>query len=324
MRDQAYLTLIVALSLNAGLACGQQQAYPVKPVRIIVPFSAASASDIMARLFAQKLSESLAQQFVVENRDGAGGTVGGAAAARSAADGYTLLLVGGEFTKVGHLYTKLSYDPMQDFTPVAMYAVLPNVLIAHPSLPTPTVRELIALARAQPGKLNYASSAKGSSGHLYMELLKSMARIDIVEVPYKSSAQALSDVIGGQIALNMPALPAVIDQVKAGRVRALAVSSARRAAALPEVPSMNESAGLTGYDAVSRYGFVVPTGVPADIAARLQSEILKVIAQPDMQKRIQSLGAEIVAKGGDDFRKEIAEESAVWGKLIQVLAIRID
>src|ERR1043166_761732 len=279
-----YRGLICCLGAALSVICRPAfaQAYPSHPVRIVVAFSTGTASDIMARLFAQKLGESLGQQFIVENRDGAGGTVGSAIVAKAAPDGYTVLLAGGSFAIAKHLYPKLPYDPFKDLPPVAMFAVVPNVLIVNPALPARSVKELIAIARAHPGKLDYASSGKGSPSFLYMELLKSMTRIDIVEIPYKSSAQALADVIGGQIAMNMPAPPARLPPCKGGRLRALAMSGARRAPALPEVPSMNESAGITGYDAIARYGFIAPAGTPADIVRRLQNEILKIIAQPEM------------------------------------------
>lgn len=313
---------VAALVLVAHVV--HAQSYPTKPIRMVIGFTPGTATDIIARIVGQKLSPNLGQQIVIENRDGAGGTIAATIAARASPDGYTLwVAASGQLVVSPHLYTKLPYSPIKDFSPIAMLAAVPNVLVVHPSLPVTSVKDLVELAKAKPGQINYASSGKGSASHLNSELFKSLTGVNMVEIPYKSSAQAMTDLIAGQVSLNFPTLPATMPHIKAGKLRALAVTSGTRSKAMPEVPTMAE-AGIATYEATNAYAIATPAGTPRTIISRLNDEVNKALRTPDVTEKMMSLGAEPLGGGPDEMARYIREGLAKWGKLIGSLGIRVD
>ena len=309
-----------ALATNTVLA----QTYPDKPVRILVGFTPGTTTDILARIVGQKLTDTLAQQTVIENRDGAAGTIAAGIAARANPDGYTLWLAStGQYVVSPNLYRKLPYNPLKDFSHIARIAQVPNVLVVHPSMPVKSVRELIAAAKAKPGVINYASSGKGSASHLNAELFKSMTGVDMVEIPYKSSAQAATDLLGGQVSLNFPSLSATLAHIKAGKLRALAVTSATRSQAMPELPTMAE-AGIPGYEASSLYGLSAPVGTPKPVIAQLNKQVNLLLESPEVRERMAAQGAETLGGTPDDLALYVRTDIVKWGKLIERLGLRID
>ena len=309
----------------AAFAAGvSAQAYPTKPIRIVVPFPAGGTTDVLARAAAQKLAETLGQPAVVDNRPGAGGNIGAELVAKSAPDGYTLLMgtVGTHAINPG-LYPKLPYDHVKDFAPVILVAGVPNVLVINPALPVNSVPELIAYAKANPGKLNFASSGNGTSIHLSAELFKTMAGVQMTHVPYKGSAPALQDLVGGQVQLMFDNLPSSLALIKGGKLKALAVTSATRAAALPDVPTLAES-GLPGFEASSWFGLLAPAGTPPLVIGKLNGEIAKWLATPEAKERLLTQGA--IAAGGtpEDFARFIAAETAKWQKVVKDSGAKVD
>ncbi len=313
----------VALTL-IGPSAEAQSSYPNRPVRLVVPFPAGGTTDILARAVAQKLSETLGQQVIVDNRPGAGGNIGSELVARSAPDGYTLLMgtVGTHAINVS-LYPKLPYDPVKDFTPIVLVAGVPNVLVVNPSLPARSVAELIAYAKANHGKLNFASSGSGTSIHLSGELFKVLTGVQMTHVPYKGSAPALTDLVGGQVQLMFDNLPSSLAFIKAGKLRALAVTSKTRAAALPDVPTMVE-AGVPDFEASSWFGILAPAGTPRDIVVRINAEVARWLATPDAREKLAGQGA--IAAGGapEDFARHIASESAKWAKVVKASGAKVE
>lgn len=317
MVSRARRLLAAALVALASVGAGAQPPWPAKPIRLIVPFPPGGSTDIFARPIAQKLSEALGQQVVVENRGGAGGTIGAEAAAKSAPDGYTLLMGHiGTLAVAPSLYPALPYDPLKSFAPVSMVATLPNVLVVNPSLEAKTVGELIAYAKAHPGKLAYGSGGNGSAAHIAFELFKQQTGTRIVHVPYRGTAPSVTDVIGGQVAMTMTGVPPVLAFIQAGKLRALGVSGRKRAEALPDVPTIDE-AGVKDFDATQWYGIVAPAGTPAAIVERLNAEIRRILAMPDMRERLKSLGAEPAPTTPDEFRRYIASEIARWASVVK-------
>ena len=300
------------------------QGFPNKPVRIIVPFSAGSGSDVFARTLGPKFTETWGQQVVVEDREGAGGAIGAQLVAKAAPDGYTLLLGATSWAVAPSLYAKPPYDAFRDFVPVGRIGSVPSVLVVHPALPVNDVKALIKLAKAQPGKLDYSSSGKGAPSHLFVEYFKAMAKVDIVEVPYKITAQALTDVIGGQIVMNLPILAAGLPHVRAGRLKALAVTSAKRAGAAPEIPTLAESGGLPGYEAAQWQGFIAPAGTPADVVTKINAELNRALQLPDVKERIGNLGVDFAPTTPQQFAADIKTDVAKWDQLIKSLGIRLD
>ncbi|MCE9638561.1 MAG: tripartite tricarboxylate transporter substrate binding protein, partial [Betaproteobacteria bacterium] len=295
-----------------------------KPVRIIVPFSAGSGSDVFARTLGPKFTETWGQNIVVENREGAGGAIGAQLVAKAAPDGYTLLLGATSWAVAPSLYAKPPYDAFRDFVPVGRIGSVPSVLVVHPTLPVNDVKALIKLAKAQPGKLDYSSSGKGAPSHLFVEYFKAMAKVDIVEVPYKITAQALTDVIGGQIVMNLPILAAGLPHVRAGRLKALAVTSAKRASAAPEIPTLAESGGLPGYEAAQWQGFIAPAGTPVDVVTKINAELNRALLLPDVKERIGNLGVDFAPTTPQQFAADIKTDVAKWDQLIKSLGIRLD
>jgi tripartite-type tricarboxylate transporter receptor subunit TctC len=320
------LSAVSQLLAGIALACvasgAAAQAYPAKPVRIVVPFPAGGNADIFARMHAQKLSEAWGQPVVVDNRAGAAGIIGSQLVAKSPADGYTLLLgTTGTHTTNPAVYAKLPYDPLKDFAPVSNLADSPFLLVVHPSVPAYSLRELIALAKSRRGQLNYASFGTGSSAHLAGEMLRSMARIEIVHVPYKGGPPALTDLIGGHVALMFNSLPAVIPQVKSGKLRALALAADKRAPALPDMPTFAE-AGLRDFEAGSWYGVLAPAGTPRDIIARLHAETVRILALPDVRQRFATEGATPLGNSPEEFAEQIRKDHARWAKVAKDAGIK--
>jgi tripartite-type tricarboxylate transporter receptor subunit TctC len=296
---------------------GSGQAYPAKPVRYIVPFPAAASPDIIARLIAERLSRLWGQQVVVDNRSGAGGTLGAAFAAKAPADGYTLFQCNIASSAVAEsLYAKMPYDHQRDFAPISRIGITPNVVVVHPSMPARTVKEFIAYARANPGKLSYGTSAAGTSSQLSMELLKLTAKIDVVHIAYKGAPQALSDVMGGQIPASVQTAPAVMPAIQSGRVRALAVTSLKRIVQLPAVPTLHETA-LPGFEANSWYGLCAPTGTPAPILDKLNTDLTAVLRMPEILQRFNDLVVEAAPTSRDAFARFIGAEIARWARVIK-------
>jgi tripartite-type tricarboxylate transporter receptor subunit TctC len=298
------------------------QAYPSRPVSLVAGFAPGGGVDITARLVGQWLSERLGQQFVIENRPGAAGIVGTEAVVRAPADGYTLLLVGSFNTINATLYDKLNYNFIRDIAPVASVMRYPYVMVVNPSLPAKSVPELIAYAKANPGKLNMGSPGTGSGDHIAGELFKMMTGVDIVHVPYRGIALALSDLLGGQIQVAFPSMLSSIQYVRAGQLRALAVVTATRSDALPDIPAMAEF--VPGYEASSWYGIGAPKATPAEIIDKLNKEINASLADPKNKARLANLGGDALALSPADFSKLIADETEKWGKLIRTLNIKAE
>jgi tripartite-type tricarboxylate transporter receptor subunit TctC len=291
--------------------------YPDKPIRIIVAYTPAGATDILARAVGQKMSEAWGQPVIIENRPGANGNIGTEVAARANPDGYTLLMVtAGTHGVNPGLYRKLPWDAVKDFAPVSLVAMVPNIMVINNSVPVKNVKELVAFLKANPGKHSYGSPGHGSTAHMSMELFKSMTGTDVVHIPYKGSAGVLQDLIAGQIMITIDNMPPYLPQVKAGKIRALAVSPAKRSPAVPELPTIAE-AGVTGYDAAAWFGLVAPAGTPKAIVDKLAAETQKILKQPDVAERLSGLGAEPVGSTPAEFTAFIKVEIAKWAQVIK-------
>lgn len=301
----------------------QAQAFPVRPVRLIVPFTPGGGVDIVARALAQKMGEGLAQSIVIDNRAGAGGAIGMELGARAAPDGYTVLIASSTIAINPALYKNHPFDPQRDFAPITQASVIPLALVVTPSLPAANVKELIALARERKGRLTYASSGVGVSVHLAMELFNSMAQLTMVHVPYKSTAQKNVDLISGQVELMFAAIPSVAAHIRAGQMRAIGVSGARRAGALPDVPTVAES-GLPGYELVSWNGLFAPAGTPAPVVARLNAEARKALDHADVRARLRQDGADPAPGSPAEFSGLIARELVKYAKLVQIAKIKAE
>ncbi len=318
------VTAAVAMLAGSTASAQGAAAYPNKPIKIVVPFPPGGATDILARAIGFELQKAWGQTVVIENKPGAGGNTGADLVAKSPADGYTLLMctVGTHAINMS-LYAKMPYDAVKDFEPVVLVAGVPNLLVVHPSVNAKNVRELTALAKAQPGKLNVASSGNGTSIHLSAELYKQMAGVDILHVPYKGSAPAVADLLGGQVQMMFDNMPVSLPHVKAGKLRALAVTSMTRSPALPDVPTMDEE-GLKGFDATSWFGLVAPAGTPKDIVAKLNAASVKALATPDMRERLAAQGADPIGNTPDQFAAFIKSEIEKWAKIVKASGARID
>ena len=291
--------------------------YPSKVITIVVPFSAGGTTDILARVVAQALTSDLGQSVVVDNRAGAGGNIGGALAARAPADGYTLFMgTVGTHAINAALYKKMPFDPIKDFAPLSRVANVPNLLVANPNQPFRTVKELIAYAKAHPGEVNFGSSGSGSSIHLSGELFKTMAKVDMVHVPYKGSAPAVTDLLGNQIAIMFDNMPSAITQVRAGKLRPLAVTTAKRSPELPDVPTIAE-AGVPGFEATSWFGMFAVAGTPKPVLDKINAALVKALAQPAVRAKIKEQGGEVVSETPEQFATFIKAESTKWGKVVK-------
>jgi len=293
-----------------------------RPIRLIVPFSPGGSNDIMARLFGQKYYESTGQQVIVDNRPGASGIVGTQAAANAAPDGYTLLMMSLTLTVNPSLYRKLPYDTEKDLVPVTLIATAPLMLVINPSLPVKTVKEFIAYAKANPGKLNFGSGGRGTTPHLAGEMLKTMAGIQSTHVPYKGGGPALTDVMGGQIQFMLENIPSTLPFVQAGRLRALAVTAKKRSPLVPDLPTLDE-AGLTGYEIVGRNGLFFPAGTPDENVQKIHEETVKMLAQPDVKERLATLGAEGMGSSPAEFAAFLRAEIAKWAKLVKQAGLEL-
>ena len=314
--------LTVATGMLPADSIGQP--YPARPVRVVVPFPPAAAADIVARAVTQKLGEAWGTQVVVDNRAGAGGLIGAEFAARAAPDGYTLLFASASpMTVSPHLTAKPPYHPLRDFTPIILIGFSPNVLVVHPSLPVRTLKELVALAKARPGELNYASNGVGTLSHLAVELIKQQGRIDLVHVPYKGGAPAVTDTVAGHCTVYLAAYPTVAGQVRAQRLRAIAVTSAQRIALAPELPTVGE-AGLPGFEAMQWWGAYGPVGLPAEIVTKLNADIGKALASSEVKQRLAADAAEPGGGSPRDLAQYLKTDYERWGKVVKQAGIRAE
>ncbi|HWP86998.1 MAG TPA: tripartite tricarboxylate transporter substrate binding protein [Burkholderiales bacterium] len=317
MRRLAFSVLGMIIAAVAGA-----QNYPVKPIRLVSPYPPGGANDILARIVGQKLGESLGQQIVIENRGGATGNIGAEYVAKAAPDGYTILMgQASNLTINVSLMSKMPYDPVKDLAPVTLVATTPNLLVVHPSLPVRTVKDLVALAKAKPGSVNYASSGSGSAGHLAGELFKRVAHIDMVHIPYKGAAPALTDVVAGQAQIYFTSPVSATPFVKGGRLRMVAVTSLKRSPSLPDIPTVAES-GYPDFDVVSWWGILTPAGVPKDIITKLHTEIVKVLTLPEIKAKFADQGADVANDTPEHFAAYIKSEIAKWAKLIKELGVK--
>jgi len=321
-----------ALALAAAAAAGSfaagpaaaQAAYPAKPITIVVPFAAGGTTDILARVIGDALKTELGQPVLVDNRAGAGGNIGGALAAKAAPDGYTLFMgTVGTHAINAALYKKMPFDPVKDFAPLTRVAMVPNLLVANPSRPYKTVKELVAYAKANPGKVTFGSSGNGSSIHLSGELFNTMAKVEMIHVPYKGSAPAVTDLIGGQIDIMFDNMPSAIQHVRNGRLKAIAVTTAKRSPELPDVPTIAE-AGVPGYEATSWFGMFAPAATPAPIVTRLNTALVKVLADPAVKKKLAEQGAEPHSEKPEQFAEFIRKESAKWSQVVKAAGATVD
>jgi tripartite-type tricarboxylate transporter receptor subunit TctC len=318
--------LVMSLLFQTGMVSAQTPAdtYPAKAIRIVVPFPPGSAADIVARAVGTKLTEKWGQQVVVDPRPGASGIVASEIVARSAPDGYTLIMgTAATHTINISLYPKLPYDPVRDFAPVVLASLVPNVLAVHPSVPVKSVKELITLAKARPGMLSYASSGSGTSPHLAGELFKNMAGVDILHVPYKGSPQALTDTISGQVTMQFAPMLTVLPHLKSRRLNGLAVTTAKRFSAAPELPTIDES-GLPGYEATLWYGMLAPQGTQRSIVLKLNKEVLSILALPEVRESLSRQGADTMSNSPEQFGAYIAAEIVKWAKVIKISGAKVD
>src|SRR5262245_53256753 len=316
--DMRWIAVIAAFCsvLTIASVAHAQSSYPARPVRVIVPFAPGGPSDAIARLLAQKFTESLGQQFYVENHAGGGGNLGTAVAARTAADGYTILVASSSFMINPGLYARIPYDPYNDFDPVTEIATTPNVLVVHPSLPTKTVAELVALVRASPGKLSYANPGTGTPSHLSGEMLKLALKLDMVAVPFQGGGPMIQSVVGGHTPIAFSSMPPAAPQIKEGRLRALAVTAAKRSVAAPEVPTMAE-AGVPDQEGGTPQGILVPKGAPKEVGDLLYRETVRVIALPEIKEKLAAIGFEPIGSTPAEFSNRIRAEIPKWAKVIR-------
>ncbi len=324
MKNKVAAFVCIATLAGSGAGSALAQNYPAKPVRIVVPQAPGAQSELFARMLGQKMSESLGQPMVNDPRPGAGGAIGAEVGARAAPDGYTLLM-GTNSTHGANpaLYAKLPYDPVRDFAPIALTVGMPYVLSVHPSLPVTTLKELIAFAKSRPGQLNFASAGNGSTHHLSGELLKSMARISIVHVPYKGGPPASAATISGEVSMLFNTVGSVHNHVKSGRLRALGVTTTRPSGQLPDVPTMSE-AGLPGFEIMSWFGLLAPAGTPRPIIDRLNAETIKALNTPELKSAIAAMGAEILSGSPEQFADHIKSEIARFTAIAKMAGIRLD
>jgi tripartite-type tricarboxylate transporter receptor subunit TctC len=316
---------VTGLAIGMMLVCVDcvAQTFPARAIRVIVPFAPGGGTDILIRTVSPKLSEALGQQLVIDNRAGGGSTIGSELAAKAPPDGYTLLMVDTSFTTNPSLYSKLPYDSARDFAPVSLMAAAPVILIVHPSVPVKTVKEFVALAKSKPGQLNFASGGPGSSTHLGGELLKLVAGIDLVHIPYKGTGPAVADVLGGQVVMMFAGISSVKQYVAVGRLRAIAVTGQKRSPAMPEVPTFIES-GLRGVDSGTYWGCLAPAATPKDIVNKLSTTIANVLKMGDIEKRLSDLGFDAIGGTPDQFATIIRSETEKWARVIKSAHVKLD
>ena len=319
-----YSRFVVGFLFATVVAFAHAQAWPAKPIKYVVPFAPGGTTDILARTIGEKLALALGQPVVIENKPGAGGGVGADFTAKAAPDGYTIM--GGTISTHAinaSLYDKLPYDPVKDFVPITLLARVPNMLVVNPAVPAKNVTELIALLKANPNKYTFASSGNGTSQHLSGELFKAMAGVDMQHIPYKGSPPALQDVVGGQVTMTFDNITTALPLAKAGRLRALAVTTATRSAVAPEVPTLAES-GLPGFEVGSWQGVFAPSGTPPDIVKRLNTEIVKILNLPDVKEKLTGLGAEPVGNTSEEFAAMVKSEVVKWADVVKKSGAKVD
>jgi len=317
------LTAVITLSAVASAPLAAQS-FPAKPVRLIIPFSAGGAADVPGRIITQRLADQFKQQVLVDNRPGAGSTIGADVAAKSPPDGYTLFMISNTHFVSAALYKKLPYDSLNDFTPITQVTSAPNVLVVHPSLPAKSVKELIALAKARPGQIDYASSGNGSTQHLTGALFANMAGIKINHIPYRGSGPVTTDLLGGQVMLAFPGIAGMLPHIKTGRLRALGVTGGKRSPELPEVPTVAE-AGVKGYEMVAWFGISGPKGLQRDLQMRLHGDLLRVLKSPEMAKSLQAVGQEPAWQDTPEkFFDFIKVEADKWAKVVRASGAEIN
>lgn len=314
------IAALVAVT-GMGAQCVLAQNYPTRAIRLVVPSSPGGGTDITGRIMAHKLTEQLGQQVVVDNRAGAGTIIGNDIAAKSAPDGYTLLMGLSTLAINPSMYAKLPYDALRDFAPISQVVSSPNILTVHPSVPAKSVKEFIALARAKPGSITFGSAGLGTSPHLSGELLRTLAKIDIVHVPYKGSGQSIISLLAGEIGANFPSVPTAIPYIKAGKLRGLGVTTVKRTLALPDVPSIAE-AGVPGYEATQWFGVLAPSGTPRAIIDRLHQEIVRALRAPDVRDRLIADGTDPVGNTPEEFAQYIKSETDKWARVIKAAGIK--
>ena len=316
---KALLLLSFALSFTV-----HAQSYPNRPVKVIVPWPPGQATDLSARIVADKLSQQLGQQFIIENKPGAGGAIGTEAAVKSAPDGYTLLAASSGPISIMPNLQKTPYDPLTDLAPISLTNAVPFALVVHPSFPAANAREFVALVRANPGKYTFSSSGTGATAHLFAELFNSMAQLKAVHVPYKGTAPAMTDLIGGQISYSVETVAATVGHIKTGRLKAFGVTSARRTAALPDMPPLAEAADIPGYDCVAWGGFAAPRGTPREIIVRLAAEIQKAAQSADLKERYVALGMDTASSTPEEMAAFMRREQERYGTIIKNAGIKIE
>jgi tripartite-type tricarboxylate transporter receptor subunit TctC len=314
---------LIALLLSSLVLSAAAQDYPTRPLRLILPFPPGGGTDILGRLISERLSAALGQPVVTENRGGAGGNVGAEAAARSAPDGYTILLAAPSLAISPSLYAKLNYDPVKDLAPISLVATVPNVMITHPSVPAQTLQEFIALARQKPGAMNFGSGGSGTSNHLAGELFNLVTGTKLVHVPYKGVNLAMNDVLSGRIHLVVIGVPAAAPHIKSGRLRALAIIAPQRAPALPEVPTVAE-AGLSNFEVTTWYGVLAPAGTPRPVISRLNSELVRIMHTLEMQERLAAMATEPRTSTPEEFAAYLQQEVAKWGDVVRKAGLKAD
>ena len=315
--------LVVAVLLAVSVSSAVAGTYPERPIRLIVPYAPGGGTDLTSRLIAQRLTESLKQQVIVDNRAGGAGNIGSEIAARSAPDGYALLTAGISFSINVSIFAKLNYDPVRDFDPVSLVATVPLIVVVHPSVPATSVRELIALAKARPGTLNYASGGTGTANHIAGELFKYLTKTDIVHVPYKGGGPALADVVGGQVQLLFNTMTSTVGFMNSGKLRALAVTGKQRSPAVPNLPTVAE-AGVPGFDVGAWFGVVVPKGTPRPIVLRLNGEIVRITRLPEAREQFAAQGAEPVGSTPEEFGRHLRAEIDKWARVAKAANMRTE
>ncbi len=326
MKRSRFLKIVFsasALTLSIASGSAWAQAWPSKPISLVVPFPAGGTTDVLARAVGQELSKSLGQAVVIESKPGAGATLGADFVAKSKADGYTLLMGAVHHTIASSVYKKLPYDFQKDLAPVTTVALVPNVVVVNPNVAAKTTKELLALAKANPGKLTYGSNGNGTGQHLIGAQFESMGGVELLHVPYKGSGPLTTDLLGGQITMSFDTITPVLSHIKAGKLRALAVTTAKRSPALPDVPTLDES-GLKGFNLGTWFGVLAPAGTPREVVVRLNAEIVKIVNAPDFKKKMEDIGADPIGNTPEQMAKQIKDDTERFAKLVKDAGVSID